>query len=297
MEYRQLMNFLALCEEGNFTRAAEKRHITQQGLSWSLAELEKELAVPLFDRRRRKTLTLTKYGAILEQSARAYTNQHDYIMETINAMKENSVNRLSIGLSADYIPPHFLADFILAYPDIDLSAKTFPLDLCQQRIKEQNLQIGFFPPPIDTDAFEAIPLQKDKLYFVVGKNHPLAARKSLRIAELRNEKVIAYATATGPNPQILGLCRRNGIVPDTQLAVIDRNIIAELCSTGRFVAFAGEDMKDLYDVATIAIEDEEIFAEFYLLVNRHAFINQAAQTFVGYAKEKLGGEGLSALTL
>jgi hypothetical protein len=64
-------------------------------------------------------------------------------------------------------------------------------------------------------------------------------------------------------------------------------MIAELCSTGRFVVFAGEDMGALYDMATIAIEDEEFFAEIYLLVNRHAFINHAAETFIEYAKEKL----------
>ncbi|MDR3122883.1 MAG: LysR family transcriptional regulator [Treponema sp.] len=290
MEYRQLMNFLALCEERNFTRAAERRHITQQGLSWSLAELEKELGVSLFDRRGRKAMVLTEYGATLEQAAKAYTNQHDYILETITSMKEKSANRLSIGLTTGYMfPPHFLSDFILAYPEIDLSVKTFPPDLCQQRLREQSLQIGFSNPPIDTDAFEAIPFRKDKLCLVAGKNHPLAARKSVRIAELRNEKVIVFASVLQPNPQILDLCRRNGVASDTQLAAVERNTIAELCSTGRFVAFAGEDMGDLYDMATIALEDEEIFAEFYLLVNRRAFINRAAETFVGYAKEKLAG--------
>jgi LysR family cyn operon transcriptional activator len=288
MEYRQLMNFLALCEEKNFTRAAEKRHITQQGLSWSVAELEKELGAPLFDRRGRRAPTLTEYGVVLEQAAKAYTNQHDYVVETIRSMKEKSANRLSIGLNTDYVlPPHFLADFILSHPDIDLSVKTFPMDLCQQYLREQRLQIGFSVPPVDTDVFEAIPLLKSKLCLVAGNNHPLASRKSLRIAELRNEKVIAYATVSQPNLHVLDLCRRNGVVPDTQLADIDRDMIAELCSTGRYLAFAGEDMKTEYDMATIVIEDEEIFAELYLLVNRHAFINRAAETFIAYAKEKL----------
>jgi DNA-binding transcriptional LysR family regulator len=287
MEYRQLMNFLALCEEKSFTRAAEKRHITQQGLSWSVAELEKELGVSLFERRR-KTLWLTGYGATLEQAARAYTNQHDYILETIKSMKEKSVNRLSIGLNTDYIfPPHFLADFILAHPGIDLSVKTFPLDLCQQRLLEQSLQIGFSYPPIDTDVFEAISLRKDKLHLIAGTSHPLARRKSVRMDELRNEKVISYTTVTQPNLQIMDLCRRYGIAPDTQLVTLDTNLVVELCSTGRFIAFSGLETEGLNDVVTIDIEDEEIFAEIYLLVNRRAFINRAAETFIAYARERL----------
>jgi DNA-binding transcriptional LysR family regulator len=292
MEYRQLMNFLALCEEKSFTRAAERRHITQQGLSWSVAELEKELEIPLFDRCRGKTLLLTEYGETLEQAARAYTNQHDYILETIKSMKEKSNNRLSIGLNTDYtfpphFPPHFLAGFIAAHPGIDLSIKTFPLDVCQQSLREQRLQIGFSYPPIDLDVFEAIPLLNDKVCLVAGKTHPLAKKKSVKIAELRNEKVIIYSTVTQPNLQVLDLCRRNGIVPHTELGALDLNLVVELCSTGRFIAFVGGRMGTTQGMATIDIEDEEIFAKFYLLVNRHAFINQAAETFIDYAKEKL----------
>jgi DNA-binding transcriptional LysR family regulator len=292
MEYRQLMNFLALCEEKSFTRAAERRHITQQGLSWSVAELEKELGIPLFDRRRGKTLLLTEYGETLERAAKAYINQHDYILETIKSMKEKNKNRLSIGLNTDYtflpfFPPHFLADFIAEHPGIDLSIKTFPLDLCQQSLREQSLQIGFSYPPIDTDVFEVVSLRKDRLCLVVNKTHPMAKRRSVKIAELRNEKVIFSSSVLQPNAYVMDLCRRNGIVPRTELGALDLNLIMELCSTGRFVAFAGERMGTTQGMATIDIEDEEIFAEFFLLVNRRAFINRAAETFIDYAKEKL----------
>jgi hypothetical protein len=103
--------------------------------------------------------------------------------------------------------------------------------------------------------------------------------------ELRNEKVISYATVTQPNLQILELCRRNGIVLDAQF--VDMNLVVELCSTGRFVALSGLETEGLQDVVAVAIEGEEIFAEIHLLVNRRSFINQAAETFIGYAKEKL----------
>jgi DNA-binding transcriptional LysR family regulator len=288
MEYRQLMNFLAVCEERNFTKAAKRRFITQQGLSCSIGELEKEFGTPLFDRSSRKNVLLTEYGAALERAARAYTNQHDYILETIRSMKEQSANRLSVGLNTDYFfPPNFLADFIVAHPEIDLSVKTFPPDLCQRYLREQSLQIGFSYLPVDTDIFEAVLLRKYKIRLVVGTSHPLAARRSVRMKELRSEKLIVFTTLQEPNLQLMNLCRRNGIVPDTPFTAVDQSLAAELCSTGRFVALSGEKMNNLKDLAVIDIEDEEIFVEICLLVNRRAFINQAAKTFIEYAKEKL----------
>jgi DNA-binding transcriptional LysR family regulator len=54
-------------------------------------------------------------------------------------------------------------------------------------------QIGFSCPPIDTDAFEAIPLLKGRVCLAMSKDHPPAKRRSVRIDELRNEKLIFLA--------------------------------------------------------------------------------------------------------
>jgi DNA-binding transcriptional LysR family regulator len=70
MEHRQLLNFLALCEEQNFARAAEKRRITQQGLSKSIGELKKEIGEALLDRSRRGA-SLAEYGRALKSAAKA----------------------------------------------------------------------------------------------------------------------------------------------------------------------------------------------------------------------------------
>ncbi|MDR0602479.1 MAG: LysR family transcriptional regulator, partial [Treponema sp.] len=74
MEQRQLLNFLSVCEEGRITGAAERRHITRQGLSKSIRDLEDELEVPLFERSR-KGIALTEYGRVMEKAAKAWTGQ------------------------------------------------------------------------------------------------------------------------------------------------------------------------------------------------------------------------------
>jgi DNA-binding transcriptional LysR family regulator len=202
-------------------------------------------------------------------------------------MNEKSESRLSVGLNTDHIiPSRFWSDFILTHPDIALSLKTFPLDLCQQHLLEQRLQVGFCHPPIDTDLFDAFLFNREKICLVTGKDHPLAEKSTVKMGELRKEKVIVLTTAMHPNPSLLELCRRNGVVPDTQLAAMDFALVAELCSTGRFVSFGARNLKSLKGLALIEIEDAEFYAEQYFIVNRHTFKSRAVEEFIAYAMER-----------
>jgi DNA-binding transcriptional LysR family regulator len=285
MEQRQLLNFLMVCEEKNFSRAAERRFISQQGLSKSILELEAEIGAPLFDRSHRGA-RLTEYGRVLESAARAYTNQHDYILETLASMKAKSNVSLSVGIATNCpLPPRFLGDFIRKHPEIFLSVKTFPPDTCQQHILEQRLQLGISFPPVDTELFNAVLLEKTNVFLVMGKNHPLADRKSVKMSELRNENIIVPSFFYQHTSKILDLCRRNGIVADTQIASLDYGLIVELCSTGRYIGFGSRGMESLKELVAVGIEGEEITMELYLIMNRRSFINRAAETFVAWAKE------------
>jgi DNA-binding transcriptional LysR family regulator len=265
MEHRQMLNFLAVCEERNFTRAAEKRHISQQGLSLSIRELEKEIGVELFDHSRRGAV-LTEYGRILEQAARSYTNQHDYILQTLEAAQKKTGSHLSIGLPSEIahaFSPRFFYDFIISYPDISLSIKTFPLDVCQQYVLEQRLQIGFSLAPVDMDDFDATLLYKGKTRLLVGKKHDLANRSSVTLADLRGKDVIAFMTSRYPTAALLEICQKNGIRTNTQLSSFDTMLLVELCKTGRFAAFWGGPA--IPPLRIVEIADIDLYSEFYLI--------------------------------
>jgi DNA-binding transcriptional LysR family regulator len=289
MEQRQLLNFLSVCEERNITRAAERRFITQQGLSRSIRDLEDELGAPLFDRSRRG-VELTEFGQILEKAARSWINQHDYIIETIRAAKEKSALKLSIGLIDGIHHIHFpglFSGFIARHPDISISVKTFPIDKCLQYVLEQRLQLGFSVPPIDTDVFDSYLIQKKKMFLLVGNKHPLAGRASVRLGELRGYTIINYANNMHPQPLLLELCRQNSLDLDIQLGSPERALIAELCAPTRFVCFCAGEINYMGNLVRIEIEDASLFIELYLIANKRAYINQAAEIFIAYVREHM----------
>jgi DNA-binding transcriptional LysR family regulator len=288
MEQRQLLNFLCACEEKHITKAADRRFITRQGLSKSLRELEDELGVTLFERNR-NGVELTEYGKVLEKAARAWTNQHDYILETIKSMKEKSSSRLFVGIADSLVwsfPRNFFSGFLRSHPEIELSIRTTPSRNCQDYVLEQKFQLGITAPPIDPDKFDFFLLRKKKYSLVVGKDHPLAGRSSVKMEELWGEEAITLFSWLNQEDPIADFCVRHGIKTDIRLSYLDINLIVELLETGRYVIFSAGSLLDRENLRYIEVEDAEIYVEFYLIINKRAFINSAAELFINWTREQ-----------
>jgi DNA-binding transcriptional LysR family regulator len=288
MEQRQLLNFLCACEEKHITKAADRRFITRQGLSKSLRELEEELGVTLFERSR-NGVELTEYGKVLEKAARAWTNQHDYILETIKAMKEKSGSRLFVGIADSLVwsfPRNFFNGFLSAHPEIELSIRTTPSRNCQDYVLEQKFQLGITAPPIDPDKFDFFLLRKRKYSLVVGKTHPLAGRSSVKLEELWGEEAITLFSWLNQEDPIADFCVRHGMETDIRLSYLDTNLIVELLETGRYVIFSAGSLLDRENLRYIEVEDAEIYVEFYLIINKRAFINSTAELFISWTREQ-----------
>jgi DNA-binding transcriptional LysR family regulator len=288
MEQRQLLNFLSACEEKHITRAADRRFITRQGLSKSLRELEDELGVTLFERSR-NGVELTEYGKVLEKAAKAWTSQHDYILETIKAMKEKSGSRLSVGIADSLIwtfPRFFFSGFLRAHPEIDLSVKTTPSRNCQDYVLEQKLQLGITASPVDPDKFDSFLLRRKKYYLLVGERHPLAGRNSVKQEELWGEQAITLFSWLNQEDPVAEFCARHGIKTDTRLSYLDKNLIMELLETGRYVIFTDDTFLDRENFCFIEVENLEMYVEFYLIVNKRTFINSAAEFFIAWTREQ-----------
>ncbi len=99
VELRQFRYFVAVAEELNFTRAAERLHIAQQPLSAAIARLEHQLGARLFERTTRR-VTLTETGVALLAPARAALQAVNTAVEAARAVAAGEVGDVSMGLSA-----------------------------------------------------------------------------------------------------------------------------------------------------------------------------------------------------
>ena len=124
MELRQLEYFVAVAEEANFTRAAERVHISQSGVSAQVRQLERDLGAELLDRSSR-TATLTPAGAAALGPARAALAAAEAVRHAVDDVNGLYRGRLDVGMvTACTLAPLFdgLAAFHRAHPGVERHA-------------------------------------------------------------------------------------------------------------------------------------------------------------------------------
>ena len=151
MDFRQLENFVEVCEKMSFTKAANNLYISQQGVSKSIKALEEELGVRLFFRTN-SSLALTNYGTILLQHARGLVKDYTAILTEINEEKNRDKDSITVGLTSgvsNFLPVNLFEDYLQSHPKIRISIREYNDTTVDEALLNGEIDIGFCVGPID----------------------------------------------------------------------------------------------------------------------------------------------------
>lgn len=239
MELRHLRYFSALAGSLNFTRAAERLHVTQSTLSHQIKQLEDELGRLLFDRVG-KRVVLTEAGeAFLHHTTRAL-QEIDRGLGALRDDPEAAAGELRIGSTHTFnlgFIPECIASFQQRYPRVRVKVEELAADLIAQRLEQGSLDLGIAYRPGVPGALQFEPLYHEEMVLVVADGHPLARRKRVRMVELHRLPMAllpaSFATrqmldecfrSCGAEPQVVAeintLAPIMGLVAKTRLAAI-----------------------------------------------------------------------------
>jgi hypothetical protein len=153
---------------------------------------------------------------------------------------------------------------------------------------EHNIHIGISSELVNPALFDSFVWHRGSICIVVGKNHRLADRSSIKLRELQGEIVIAFDDDTC-SPNIVGkLCASKGIIPSFYLEGFELGLFNELCSTGKIAAFwAGPVDDKLAECVIIEIEDINLEWEASFIVQKSVYLNNAEKLFIEYAQKTL----------
>ncbi|TXH35452.1 MAG: LysR family transcriptional regulator [Rhodospirillaceae bacterium] len=214
-ELRHLRYFLAVAEELNFTRAAERLRIAQPPLSRQIRDLEGDIGAPLFDRGTHP-LRLTEAGQFLREEARELLASFDRALEGAGRIGTRNAGWIGIGFveSAMYgFLPKILGRFRQQHPEIEINLTEMSADQQLIALRDRRIHVGFLRPHIETDEFEQEVVQFDTLAIALQSTHPLATAESVTLDLLEREPFVAYGGRLRPNfcDYLRRLCRDAGI--------------------------------------------------------------------------------------
>src|SRR5688572_270123 len=175
MEFRHLRYFIAVAEELNFTRAAERLHIAQPPLSRQIQQLEDEIGVQLLNRNRRKVM-LTAEGETFLIEARKLVSDVEQALNMIRPSKQREAGQVRIGIAAglgEKIAP-VLSEYGRLYPRVEIQCNDVLSGFQNDALRERAIDVGFMRPPADSDHVVTEHLFDEPIVVLVARSIPLA---------------------------------------------------------------------------------------------------------------------------
>jgi len=186
---RQLEVFAAIAALGSVRGAADQLGLTQPAASMALAELERLLGAPLFDRRRRR-LHLNEHGRALLPKARDIVERLRDLVAP-DAMPSDAP--LAIGASntvGNYLVGDLLGGFVHRHPGARLRLRVGNTAEIVAAVLDFSLDVACIEGPVSNAELEGIPWREDELVVCVRPDHRLADRKRLRAGDFEGERWI-----------------------------------------------------------------------------------------------------------
>ena len=219
MELRHLRYFVAVAEELHFTRAALRLNIAQPPLSQQIRALEGELGVQLFLRTRR-SVALTDAGHALLVRAREMLAATQSLPGELQRVARGEVGLLRIGFSSTLPLTKLLRDVVAdhrrTHPDVALNLREMHSQQQFDGLLRGELDVGLVRYNESApEGIRLVVLRRDPLRLVVPASHRFARRKSVAIAECRDEPFIGFPgdAGTGTGPLLKRLAAQAGFEP------------------------------------------------------------------------------------
>jgi Transcriptional regulator len=248
MELRHLRYFIAVAEELNFTRAAERLHIAQPPLSQQIQHLEAELGFQLF-RRTKRTVHLTAAGQVFFEEAGKILQQVDRAIQLGRQTSRGELGQLTVGFvssSAHNVVPAILQAFRTRCPAVKLELQELTTNEQLQRLRFGQIDIGFVRPPVEEEGINSEIVFREPLIAALPETHNLADRAHLELRELSTEPFILFPRSLAPGlyDPIVSLCQQAGFSPIAAQEAIQMQTIVSLVAAEMGVAIVPASMQN-----------------------------------------------------
>ena len=184
----QIRCFVSLADTRKLTETANLYNLQISTLSKFMDRIESEFSVKLF-RKGQNGLDLTKEGELIYPSMKIIAKKCDELLQQMNNITNMNGTTMDIALAFHQTKIlSQLIDFSQTYPDINLTIQETPSSTIRSMLDTKSIDIAIAYEELLMKKFSnTVPIRRDKLVAVVGREHPLASRKSISIKELKND--------------------------------------------------------------------------------------------------------------
>ncbi|MCM3748102.1 LysR family transcriptional regulator [Paenibacillus pasadenensis] len=284
MEMLQLRYFQKVARMEHITKAAQELRIAQPALSKTIARLEEDLGVPLFDRIG-KQIKLNSLGKI-------FLDKVDVALELLEEGRREVADlggleygsiRLAMTTLDRLSEP--LGEFLTLYPNVNLQITQTSTAEMARLLDAGGIDIGFSALPIELSGIASAIVLKEDVYLAVPLDHRFAQRDSIHLKEVGDDPFIGYKEGHVMNHLNDVFFRKAGISPKFVCQVDEPGAIVSLVRTGLGVALFGCKGGEDAGYKLLRIESPACYRSYRVYWSEKRYFSLAARKFLTFLEE------------
>ncbi len=297
MDFHHLKYFVEVASQKSFSKAARNLHISQSAISRTIKALEDELGVILFVRNA-KAVELTDAGTIFSNHAKRVVFMYEHLKTDFENEFKLDQGSIHLGLPPITNPPVFaklLGAFKKHYPQIDLELFEYGSKKVEISVQEGLVDVGIICTEPQEKDFESFFLTEDPLHVFLPKDHPLAKKPSIALAELSNESFVLYRDDFNLHDDVLKACKATGFQPHIIFETSQRELMLQTVGAGLAIALLPsrlgpnevDSVNNVTNIASVPLTNPEITHKLHVIWKRGHYLSHAAQLWINFVKEHL----------
>jgi len=191
MDIRTIKTFQTIVKMGSFQRAAEELQYVQSTITMHMQKLESDLGVKLLERG--KKLQLTEAGRLFHEKSDLLLKDYDYLHSIMNELINGETGIVRLGVmepTASYRLPAVLGPFLQQFPKVQISIHIGNTFVLNEMLDAGKIDLAICTTPDSGLGAEFEPLFVEQLGLLVPEAHPLAAKETIRLADLQHMKLL-----------------------------------------------------------------------------------------------------------
>lgn len=287
MDFLQLEYFLEVARVGNMTTAANALHVAQSSVSRSIARLEDDLGVPLFERSGRG-IFLNDYGKKFYTRAETILRERIDVERELKEMRDQFAGRIAISTSAARQINQLITQYMSQHPTVLF--RQFRLTDMQEvkaKLDSGSIDYALTYTQLADPEYQWEPLIREEFYALVPAAHPLAEKSVIQISDLKGERLLINNV---DDPDFIDQhCLPYGFSPEFGFIGNEYEIIGPMVEEGLGISLIATlalyDMKKtlplehLSKIRLAKIEGDAFYRTLGILSRKHHYLSSAAKNF------------------
>jgi len=242
LKLKDLRYLVAVADQRHFGRAAAQCFVSQPTLSAQLKKLEESLGVQLIERAP-NNVSLTEAGEQVVARARRILEATDEVVTLARTQRDPLAGRMRVALLptiGPYLLPQVAPAVRKALPRLELRLYEYQTGPMLEKLHNGELDLGILALPVELAGLEARELYREPFTLAVPERHRLAARETVKVADLKGETVMLLEEGHCLRDQALEVCSRVGTRDQADFRATSLETLRQMVATGAGITLLPE---------------------------------------------------------